>query len=374
MIESTIPFQNKSDLPETKFTEDHHHRNDEDGAAVSVMSLIPAVRLEEEPESPLPVIEEALFDVRAESIDIPDEDKVEARKYIEPVYTNDHPPEKLDISSEDMNFEKKRDSSSTKQLDSSRSKRNLRSKFGSNKPTNGLPESEVMPVRSSSPTLFGGSDTLFKLSPVQWNESAVGLDDTSSHKLTSSVKFDRLDAMMSQTQTDEQESKKRENGGKSGSVNDTGIPKLSSASGMKASNCSFKGAKGAFSGATSHGQVDASCVSKVKTKQSSEKVSKKHNHLNKEKKNLKKTTYNSKPKVLSATPIQVGNPALNCYEWYNRLGRPSREDMKRRVTQLHVSCGVEPQHVDLLPWEDNGSSLKVGAIRDIMFGKSFSVQ
>jgi hypothetical protein len=86
----------------------------------------------------------------------------------------------------------------------------------------------------------------------------------------------------------------------------------------------------------------------------------------------KLSTTTVKKKSVSTVPekIQVANPVMNCYEWYSRLGSPSRAVFEKRVATLPASCGVYPEHVDLLPWNSSNTSLEFRAVRNLMLGKS----
>lgn len=48
-----------------------------------------------------------------------------------------------------------------------------------------------------------------------------------------------------------------------------------------------------------------------------------------------------------------------CFSWYNRLGQPTREEMKKRVQNMASSCDIKPSDVDKLEWNHNGSWVRL---------------
>jgi len=213
-------------------------------------------------------------------------------------------------------------------------------------------------ARTPASTLFGNPNALLNVSPFQRNDSGESFDQNNPSKLTPSVKFASLDAMVSKIETAKQASKKKETKGEKDHDTKATIKQ----------EC--KGPKDDVSGSASSRERN---IYKPKTK-STDEAPKKSKVDTKGKAKTKAATASSKSRIVSTIKVQARNPALNCYEWYNRLGRPSRESMKRRVKQLHESCGVLPDHVDLLPWADDGSSLKFSGVRDLLLGKGLSVQ
>ena len=51
-----------------------------------------------------------------------------------------------------------------------------------------------------------------------------------------------------------------------------------------------------------------------------------------------------------------------CYSWYNRLGSPTRDAFKRRISGSANMDGLEESDVDLLPWIHNGARLNISQI------------
>jgi hypothetical protein len=47
------------------------------------------------------------------------------------------------------------------------------------------------------------------------------------------------------------------------------------------------------------------------------------------------------------------------YQWYSRCGQPKREELKRRIAGLQTTEGIDPDDVDLLPWNFNGTAVNV---------------
>lgn len=53
--------------------------------------------------------------------------------------------------------------------------------------------------------------------------------------------------------------------------------------------------------------------------------------------------------------------ALRAYAWYGRLARPNKKNFKRRVANLKV-CDIEPDDIDILPWDAFGNMVNVAKI------------
>lgn len=51
-----------------------------------------------------------------------------------------------------------------------------------------------------------------------------------------------------------------------------------------------------------------------------------------------------------------------CYMWYIRMGCPPRDNMKRRVANMHETCDITVDEVDELPWISNGEMLSAMAL------------
>ena len=67
--------------------------------------------------------------------------------------------------------------------------------------------------------------------------------------------------------------------------------------------------------------------------------------------------------------VQVADPAMNAYEWYTRLGYGSRSVFEKRIQTLPASCGVYPEHVDLLPWNSSQTGVDFRKIRQLILQK-----
>lgn len=52
-----------------------------------------------------------------------------------------------------------------------------------------------------------------------------------------------------------------------------------------------------------------------------------------------------------------------CLAWYNKLARPTREEMKNKVRKMDSSCGITEEDVDAMPWMRSGRMLESTSMR-----------
>merc|ERR1712176_919032 len=61
-------------------------------------------------------------------------------------------------------------------------------------------------------------------------------------------------------------------------------------------------------------------------------------------------------KVEPMTIHNMNDPIQLTYQWYTRMGHPTRDDMKKRIRKMKGGANITEDDVDLLPWNEALSS------------------
>merc|ERR1711933_540116 len=61
-------------------------------------------------------------------------------------------------------------------------------------------------------------------------------------------------------------------------------------------------------------------------------------------------------KIEPITIDNINDPIQLAYQWYNRMGFPTRKDMKVRIEKMGGAAEISIDDVDLLPWNKQASS------------------